>query len=165
MALSFVVTKDSNDAAEGLLSTGVKNFEVPGAMGQVSTLNEIELVVGGFYFDPALYTGTTINFRFIGDINTSDTGGSGQLRLYDTGAGVGFFAPVLRATRTITYANVGQRISVTAPLALAASPGVNVNQIHDVARTYELRLYLDTAATSSSVSVAWGGLVATKLLG
>jgi hypothetical protein len=73
------------------------------------------------------------------------------------GPASGPFAPVLRSTLTIPFANVDDFVKVDQALSLVASPGLGLNQIHLTARVYEVRMYLNTLDVGSNLNVAWAG--------
>lgn len=130
----------------------------PMSLGETTILRVTEVVLGGIYFDPTLFTTPTVTLRFVGNYTSTDGAGSARIYLYDMGPGTGAFSPVRRSTATIPFANVGQRIKVDQALTLSASPGVDANQIHTTARCYELRMYLNTTDVGSTMTVSWGGL-------
>lgn len=130
----------------------------PMSLGETTILRVTEVVLGGIYFDPTLFTTPTVTLRFVGNYTSTDGSGSARIYLYDMGPGTGAFSPVRRSTATIPFANVGQRIKVDQALTLSASPGVDANQIHTTARCYELRMYLNTTDVGSTMTVSWGGL-------
>ena len=134
----------------------------PMALGRTIVDSNVEVVVGGIYFDPTLFSTPTVALRFVADYTSTDSNSEARLRLYDMGPGTGAFSPVRLATATITYANVGQRIRVDQALTLVASPGVDSNQIYNVARAYELRIYFQSLEDSeNALTLSWGGFSVT----
>ena len=139
-------------------SSSLTKHQLTGGTGQTTVQLQIEIVIGGFHFDPSLYTGETVTLRLVGDFSTTDGSASAQLRLYDMGASA-TFSPVRRSTVSIAFADVDKRMKIDQVLAMVSSPGVNVNEIHNVARNYELRMYLNTATANSSMRAAWSGFL------
>lgn len=138
--------------------SSLTKHQLTGGTGEATTQLQVEVVVGGFHFDPTLYTGEVVTLRLVGDFTTSDGSASAQIRLYDMGASA-TFSPVRRSTVSIAFADVDKRIKVDQVLSMVVSPGTNVNEIHNVARNYELRMYLNTATTGSSMRTAWSGFL------
>lgn len=138
--------------------SALTKHQLTGGTGQTTVQLQTEIVVGGFHFDPSLYTGETVTFRLVGDFTSTDSGASAQLRLYDMGASA-TFSPVRRSTVSIAFANVDTRMKVDQVLSMVASPGVNTNEIHNVARNYEFRMFLNTATANSSMRAAWSGFL------
>jgi len=130
----------------------------PVVLNATTVLLTTEVVVGGIYFDPALFTSPIVSLRIVGNFTATTGSSTASLYLYDMGPGTGAFSPLRRSTVTIPFANVGQQVKVDQVLTLSASPGVDANQIHTTARVYELRMYLNTADVGATMSVAWGGL-------
>jgi hypothetical protein len=145
-------------AAETGGGGGLTKHQLAGGTDSATGALQTEVVVGGFHFDPTLYTGETVTLRLVGDFSTTDGSATAQLRLYDIGANASF-NPVRRSTVSIAFANVDVRMKVDQVLSMVASPGTNINEIHNVARNYELRIYLDTAISGSSMRAAWSGIL------
>lgn len=98
------------------------------------------LVVGGAQIDGSL-TGT-FTFRLLGEYTATGTTGTCELRLYDRGAPGAPTARVLRSTASITFGAAGATDSFDVVLTPVGAPGVGINQIHNVARNYELDIAL-----------------------
>ena len=94
------------------------------------------LVVGGFEIDGSI-TGT-FTFRLVGRYTATGAVGDCELRLYDTGAPGTPAARVLRSIVKIVFADAGATDSFGITLTPAAVPGVDDDEIHNVARVYEL---------------------------
>ncbi len=137
------------------------------AMSQVtgSTEEELDTInteqrVGGFAFDPSLVGDASVTFRAVSLFNTADVSGSLEIRLYDMGPGTGaFFAPELRASLVVAYANVGKSYITNQLLSAVFAPGINMNEIHNTMRVYELRAYLNTSDVAALGLISWGGLL------
>lgn len=132
--------------------------EIVGAVGAFQDNALTEYVLGGFSFNPLVYNATTVNLRLIGQFSTVDVTGAFELRLYDMGPGGVAFTPVRRATVSVPYADRDKQMVVDQQLALVASPGVNVNEIHTIERVYELRAYLNVSSGATNSVVSWAGL-------
>jgi len=122
---------------------------------ETTILLSTEVPAGSVYLDPVALGVTSVTLRFAGLLNTTDPAGTAIIRLYDMGPGTGAFAPILRATISIAFANVGEYIVVNQLLTLTPAPGVNVNQIFDTARIYEARMFL--SAANGSMNASWVG--------
>ena len=129
-----------------------------GATDTLFTSTLTEVIVGGFYLDPTVFPVTTVSFRLVGNFATTDTGGSLELRLYDMGPGTGAFSPVRRSTVSIAYADRDKQLKVDQVLGLVSSPAADSNDIHDTARVYEVRAYLNVTTGTPTGYVAWGGI-------
>jgi hypothetical protein len=131
-------------------------------LNEITSISNIEVVVGGLYFDPTKFGSTpTVIFRLAGELSSTDNTGSAQVVLYDMGPGTGSFSPVKRSTLSIPFSSEGNRVKVDQTLTLSSSPGVDSNQIHNTARVYELRMKLVTVDSSSYMIVTWSGLEVT----
>ena len=133
--------------------------QVQGAQNEETTVVGSEVVMGGFYFNGGRLGPLGAQLRLVGRLNSATPGAQLELRLYDMGAPGTPIVPVRRATAIITtqndiaVANLG--------LTTAAAPGVNLGQIHDAARLYELRLLISGATPGDSAKLHWGGLALT----
>lgn len=126
----------------------------PMGVGSDTTLLSTLVVIGGTYFNPTLFSGSVM-FRLVGFYTSTDGASEARVYLYDMGPGTGAFTPVRRAVVEIPFSNVGQVVKVDQAITLVASPGVDLNQIHNTPRVYEARMYL--AATNGSMDVSWTG--------
>lgn len=132
--------------------------KITGATNITTATIDTELVIGGFVFDPALYLGAlAIEFQAQALLSTADVAGNIEIRLYDMGPGTGAFVPVLRSVLLLTQADADEVISLSQSLLLVASPGIDADEIHDVARAYELRIYLEGSDTPTA-QITWSGL-------
>lgn len=136
---------------------GVSAIQLSGATGVSTTTRNSEARLGGFYFDPTLYTSPTLTLRLVADYDSTDGAAYLELRLYDMGPGTGAFSPVLRSDCLVPAGASGERRKIDQALTLVASPGVNSDQIHNVARVYELRAYFSSTDAASSAHVSWCG--------
>lgn len=125
---------------------------------EATTQRVTEVVVGGLFFDPTDFGIPTVTFRLTGSYSSTDAASTARMYLYDMGPGTGAFTPIRRALVSIPYANVGNNVTVDQALTLVASPGVDSNQIHNTARVYEARMYLNTVDVGSAMTVQWTGL-------
>jgi hypothetical protein len=151
------------DSTTGLLSSSLlpTRTDVISLSNSVTSVNQTEVLIGGLYFDPSDFSSPIIKLRLIGEFNTTDTGGSGLLRLYDMGDGVTVGPEDLRSTITIPFAQQGAVVTMDSLLTPTSSPGTNTNTIYNSARIYEVRLYIDTATTGSTLQALMSGLVIT----
>lgn len=131
------------------------NFQLTGAVNQAVSLVDIEQVIGGFLFNGGLYG--TITFRMQGRFSPG-TAGNLRLRLYDMGAVGSPATPALRSTLSIAYTSADDVVVVSTALTPEASPGTNLNEIHNTSRVYELRLVLDGADAGNAGFVHWAGI-------
>jgi hypothetical protein len=120
-----------------------------------------EVLAGGLFFDPSNYGIPTVVFRLAGSYTSTDVTGNARVYLYDMGPGTGAFSPIRRAVVTIPFASVGHDVKVDQALTLVGSPGVDVNQIHNIARLYEARMYLNTVDAGATMTVQWVGFKVT----
>jgi hypothetical protein len=126
---------------------------------EATNLRTTEVLTGGLFFDPTDFgAAPVVILRLAGSFSSTDVSGSARIYLYDMGPGTGVFTPIRRATVSIPFANVGQDVKVDQTLTLVASPGVDLNQIHNTARVYEARMYLNTVDVGSLMTVQWTGL-------
>lgn len=131
-----------------------------GGGGTTIGFQNLEFLVGGFSFDPSIYSSPTVKLRVVGTFNSTDTGSYLALRLYDLGPGGSAFTPVLRSTAKILFASAGLAVAVDQVLAVTGSPGVSLDQISTSNRLYEVRAYLSSTDTNSAGTVGWGGIEA-----
>lgn len=137
-------------------SLGTLSYQTLG-LHETTTQRTVEVLAGGIYFNPADFGTPSVKLRLYGSFSSTDVSGSARIYLYDTGPGTGAFTPVRRATVSIPFASVGVDIKVDQLLTLVASPGVDLNEIHNTARVYEARMYLNTVDVGSLMSVKWTG--------
>jgi len=130
------------------------------AMGlqETTSLKVTNVTIGGMFFDPVAVPGTT-KLRMVGNYTSVDASSSARVYLYDMGPGTGIFTAVRRAVVQIPFASVGAQMKVDQTLTKVTTPGVDLNEIHDVARVYELRMYLNATDSTPAMTVAWGGFV------
>jgi hypothetical protein len=131
------------------------NFQLTGVSNQSENLIDIERVVGGFLFNGGLYG--TITFRMLARFDPG-TAGNARLRLYDMGPAGVPIVPVLRSTLSIPFASAGDIVVVSSTLTPSVVPGVNINEIFNTSRMYELRVILDSAGVGDAVLVHWAGI-------
>lgn len=119
---------------------------ITGALDAVAEPDNVEVVVGGFFWNPALFTAPTVVFRFYGVVvDPNLTSATAELRLYDRGAPGTPIAGTLIATGVLTAANVPSVDGAGVVLA----GGV---------RMYELRLVRVGGDGAASAIVRWGGV-------
>jgi hypothetical protein len=149
---TFIFT-DSDDVEHTLNEDSV-NQQITLASNALVDVDATEVVIGGGYIDGS--SGGTYVWEILGEYN--DGGGTGnqdiEIRLYDMGADGAPTAGTLRSVLEITALDTLDRVSLT--LLPVASPGTDTDEIHNVARMYEVRAYLDAgggvdAALISSV--------------
>jgi hypothetical protein len=128
------------------------------ALKETTNLKVTEVTGGGMYFDPVVVPGT-VTLRLVGNYSSVDAASSARVYLYDMGPGTGVFVPVRRSVVSIPFASVGAQMKIDQALIKVTTPGVDLNEIHDVARVYELRLYLNATDASPAMTVAWAGFV------
>lgn len=118
-----------------------------------------ETKLGSFTLDPALFSGATFSLSMTGTL--TDAGGAAAsftLRLYDMGAPNTPIAPVLRSDLVLSTAGSLRREEVT--LTLDPAPGVNIDEIFNVERIYEIRGEL-TGDVGDLVEIDWAGILGT----
>jgi hypothetical protein len=131
-------------------------IQVPGTSNEDTTVLGSEVVVGGFYFDGSTLGVLTATLRMVGILNSVTPGADLDLLLYDMGA-PGVPGPgVLRSTITMTAQNVIDMVDQA--LTPTGAPGVNVNQIFNSPRLYELRLLINSVTPGDSAKLHYGGL-------
>jgi len=151
-----------NDGSGGLTwavssgSSSAQNLVM--TLKETTNLKVTEVTGGGMYFDPTAVPGT-VTLRLVGNYTSVDAASSARVYLYDMGPGTGVFVPVRRAVVSIPFASVGAQMKVDQALVKVTTPGVDLNEIHDVARVYELRMYLNATDASPAMTVAWAGFV------
>ena len=128
-----------------------------GANYAQQTLLDTELLIGGFMFDPSVYTSPGIAFQFYGILQVA-TAGTGELRLYDMGAPGTPEVGTLRSTAVIPNASAGANAQVDVGLTPVATP-TGTDEIFNAKRMYELRLVLVGANAGDVMLNLWGGLV------
>ena len=128
---------------------------------ETTTQRLTEVLIGGLFFNPADFGTPTVKLRLAGNYSSTDAGSTARVYLYDMGPGTGAFTPVRRAVVSIPFASVGLEIKVDQALTLSASPGVDVNQIHNTSRVYEMRMYLNATDVGASMKVTWAGFEVT----
>lgn len=108
----------------------------------------VEVVVGGFAFDPT--TETTIKLEALGNFS-----GNASVLLYEVGNTVsGGTAPVLRSTLTLTMTNnYGYGVKTLTP---SASPGTNADQISTAETWYEIRINATTTGVLLGAGLKFG---------
>ena len=115
-----------------------------------------EVKLGGFAFDPNLFSGSTIYLQMAATL--TDAGGSAPactLRLYDMGAPNTPIAPILRSEVAIT--TTGSLRRERQVLTTSGAPGVNADEIFNTERLYEVRAEL-TGDVGDLVEIDWAGL-------
>lgn len=134
---------------------------ITGALNEEIVTSGVEIVIGGFIFDPTIYAaGSTIRFRNLLTIVQTGfgLGFPNAVRLYDRGAPGTPEAGTLRAT---VFAGFTSNVPVVAQLALTptGAPGVDLGEIFNSERMYELRAFatLDTLPGDALI-VRWSGL-------
>lgn len=145
------------NAEGGEVGKNIYNF---GANNVNITTTLTEVIIGGLHLDPTIFNNMTVSLRLVGNFSTTDTLGSFQVRLYDMGDGTGAFTPVKLSTVSIPYADRDKQIKVDKLLALTSSPTADSDRIHNTARVYELRAYLNVSSGSPTAYVAEAGIVA-----
>jgi hypothetical protein len=123
-----------------------------------TALKVTEVAGGGMYFDPTVSAGAVV-LRMVGSYISADAASSARVYLYDMGPGTGVFTPVRRAVVSIPFASVGSQMKIDQALTKVATPGVDLNEIHNVARVYELRLFLNATDAVPTMTVSWAGFV------
>jgi len=118
------------------------------ALNELVQLDATEVVIGGGYIDGS--TGGTYSWEIQGIYN--DNGGTGnqdmEIRLYDRGPDATPVAGVLRSVLEVISLDTLDTISLT--LTATGSPGTDTDTIHDSARMYEVRLYMDAGGALDS---------------
>jgi len=133
-----------------------------GATNEETALTS-EVVIGGIVFDPSAFglTITDITIYFEGLVNYIALGaaGSGSLYLYDMGAPGVIGAGVLRSTLTRGYLDGNTMDRERRILTPVESPGTNIDEIHETARVYELRIKTSGLGDPTDIFRAtWGGI-------
>ena len=119
-----------------------------------------EVLVGGFYLNPADYTSPVFTLRLVGRFTSSDAASSAELRLYDMGPGNAAFVAVRRATTSILFAMVNESALSEQLVTVDAVPGTNANKILGTGRVYEVRAYLNSSL-AGTLTTYWAGVVVT----
>lgn len=134
--------------------------QLAGALNEDEAILTVERVVGGFTFDGStIPTGMSAILRFVGVFNNGAASGNARVRLYDLGPVAGPpVAGVLRATASIGFAIGGGLRVADVALAAVAAPGVNIGEIFDTARAYEVRVYLDSVTVGDTMKVHFAGI-------
>jgi hypothetical protein len=120
-----------------------------------------EIVLGGFAFNPELFTGSTIYLVIAGTLtDAGTTAPSLDLRLYDLGEPGTPQAGDLRATVTLSTTDSPQYETTLltasdAPTTPGSSP--NDGTIYDTERLYEIRAEL-TGDVGDLVEIDWAGI-------
>lgn len=124
---------------------GVNFMEAPMyitlATNEPVSTDATEVVIGGGYLDGG--SGKDFSWEVLGIYNDNAGAGNQNLeaRLYDRGPDGTPTAGTLRSTLIISALDTLDRVSQV--LTANGSPGVDVDQIQDAPRMYEVRLYLD----------------------
>lgn len=132
-----------------------------GALNEVENVLNVPRVLGGFKVDgDDLGVGRTYQFALVGQYLATTGAGDAKLYLYDMGApAAGPAAGTLRSTLTIS-APTSNRIHATInTLTAVPVPGINVNEISEDVRKYEVRSELVSAAAGDKMTVLWGGVI------
>lgn len=127
---------------------------VTGALNEEVPTPDVEVVVGGFVFDPTLFGTATITFRLYGTVvDPNGQGADMELRLYDRGA------PGTPIPGTLI---VAAGIAVTNVPVVQDVVGIGGSLVA-AQRMYELRVLLTNtnADPDCAALVRWGGLEVT----
>ncbi len=122
---------------------------------------DVESVIGGGMFNGANLANLLPHLRLIGvyNLNGGAAQGDMRVRMYDMGPpGTPLLPPVLRSTVSISNSDDGNIARAETVLTLSASPGVNLNQIHNSLRSYEFRVILDGAPAGGTALIHWAGV-------
>lgn len=135
---------------------------VTGVSNQTTTQLTTEIRAGAFEFDGSQTFGALdVKFRFVGEYTATGGAGDARIRLYDMGPAAGPpVAGVLRSTLTIPFAEAGSPRRKEVTLTINGAPGTNADEIFNVARLYEVRLFLDSAQSGDEMDCLWAGIVA-----
>lgn len=133
--------------------SGVARAYLTGASGQLVTTLGSEVLLGGFVFDGSVTFASRV-LRAYGTVVSAVA--NVDVRLYDMGPPGSPAAGILRST--INLATLGVPLTGTQTLTPNGAPGVNVNQIFNTARMYELRAIVNAAAPGDTFRATWLGL-------
>jgi len=125
-----------------------------GANNELVSILGSEVVLGGFVLDGS--SGTHVLRSYL---TISSLGADVDLLLYDRGAPGAPVAGVLRST--INIATLSNPATATQALTTNGAPGVNVNEIFNTTRMYEIRAIINNSVPLDSALVYWAGLEIT----
>lgn len=135
------------------------NSVITGVGATVEDQLDVERVVGSVLFDGADLSHLIPHLRMLAAFNPATAAGTMEMRLYDMGPpGAPLLPPELRSTAVIGFADAGSIIQAQTVLTTSASPGVDLDQIYNSLRLYELRVILNGATNGSQGTLHWAGL-------